>query len=318
MDTAGAQATTPNSSSSSAPALNPLDTDPQTALQQRQPMRPRAPPSPHVGDPLFPHDGTMAPVAHTINMAAPSLPSDSLARLPFPLSIHDVHIEQFIKFTVDSTGKNFTRWRKIILFQLARYNARDHVLDGAAYARADEAWRQEDSTIVLWFYGTISEALQDIMLDPDCTAYDAWTRLHTFFYDNREGQAMDLNTQLHDMPHGDLSIDEYCRRLKHIADQLEEEDAPISDRALTMKMIDGLGEKFELQAEILTNMTSYPTFAQAQSRLQLAERKMARKARAGSAQALAVHTSGGRGASRPDSADRGSNISQGGVGRGQA
>ncbi|KAM0837427.1 hypothetical protein ACQ4PT_061674 [Festuca glaucescens] len=234
--------------------LSPLDADPQTPLHQRSPM-PRAPPSPITQDPMFPMEGT------SLANASPPTPPSALA-LPgqqFPMSIFDVNILTYIKFTVDSSGKNFTRWRKIILFLLQLYRARDHVENGGAYRTASDAWRQEDGQIVLWFYATVSEALQDILLDPDCTAYTAWQCLHTFFYDNREGQAMQLNQDLRDTPRGDLSIGEYCGRLKHIANQLEEVGAPITDRALTMQLIDGLGEKFKMQAEILANTVPYPT-----------------------------------------------------------
>ncbi|KAM0837426.1 hypothetical protein ACQ4PT_061674 [Festuca glaucescens] len=297
--------------------LSPLDADPQTPLHQRSPM-PRAPPSPITQDPMFPMEGT------SLANASPPTPPSALA-LPgqqFPMSIFDVNILTYIKFTVDSSGKNFTRWRKIILFLLQLYRARDHVENGGAYRTASDAWRQEDGQIVLWFYATVSEALQDILLDPDCTAYTAWQCLHTFFYDNREGQAMQLNQDLRDTPRGDLSIGEYCGRLKHIANQLEEVGAPITDRALTMQLIDGLGEKFKMQAEILANTVPYPTFAQAQSWLQQAERKMARKARTNSAQAMVAH-GGGRGGGHGGD-DRGGGGShgnwagqgQGGSGRG--
>jgi len=228
-----------------------------------------------------------------------------------------VNIGNYIKFTVDTTGKNFSRWRKIILFLLKRYNARVHIESRDAYRQADDEWCEIDSTIVLCLYATISEALQDVMLDPDYTAFDAWDRLHTFFYDNRDGQAMALNQELRDTARGDLSIDEYCRRLIHISDQLAEVGAPISDRALSMQMVDGLGDKFEMQPEIFKNMVPFPTFAQAQSRLQLAERNLARKARTRSAQALAVQGGGGgRGTFQQGQADRGGG-SQGGAGRGQ-
>uniref|UniRef100_A0ACD5T832 Uncharacterized protein n=1 Tax=Avena sativa TaxID=4498 RepID=A0ACD5T832_AVESA len=294
------------------PEINPLDSDPQTPIMQRQPM-PRATPSPMSSDPLFPN------ATNTLNSFIPPPPPSvpSPAGHHFPPSILGVSIQNYVKYTVDSSGKNFTRWRKFILFLLQLYKARDHVENAAAYASADADWRQIDGHIVLWFYATVSKALQDLILDPDSTAFVAWERLHTFFYDNREGHAMHLNMELRDTRRGDLPVDEYCRRLKYIADQLDEVGAPISDRALTMQMIDGLGSKFKMQTAIFHNMVPLPTFAQAHSRLQLAERSMDREARTSDTQALVAH-GGDRGAPRPDSTDRGRNSYQGSnAGRGQ-
>ena len=94
-----------------------------------------------------------------------------------PVSIHDVEITDHIDFRLDVAAGNYTRWRESFTRVLTRFNARDHVeREAHPGLAADEEWRAEDDTIVLWIYTTISDALQDAVMaaDADGTAYAAW------------------------------------------------------------------------------------------------------------------------------------------------
>jgi hypothetical protein len=67
-----------------------------------------------------------------------------------------------------------------------------------------------------------------------------------------------------------MSIATYASKLQGIADDLAAIGRPLDDRDLTLQFIDGLGDAYKLQAEILKSGL-LPSFADACSRLQLSE-----------------------------------------------
>jgi hypothetical protein len=77
-----------------------------------------------------------------------------------------------------------------------------------------------------------------------------------------------------------MTVVAYCRKMKSIADQLSDVGAPVSDKKLTLRLIAGLDKRFKTQQELLECMKPFPTFMQAQSKLQLAEKKLASQAQA--------------------------------------
>ncbi|KAI4365563.1 hypothetical protein MLD38_021538 [Melastoma candidum] len=68
-----------------------------------------------------------------------------------------------------------------------------------------------------------------------------------------------------------MSVTDYCRRLKGLADSLRDLGEPISDRTLVLNLIGGLSPRFATQAELLPLQVPFPTFASARSALLLAE-----------------------------------------------
>jgi hypothetical protein len=66
-----------------------------------------------------------------------------------------------------------------------------------------------------------------------------------------------------------MTIATYASKLQSIADDLAAIGQTLNDHDLTLQFIDGLGEKFTLQAEILK--LNLPSFVDACSSLQLAE-----------------------------------------------
>jgi hypothetical protein len=60
--------------------------------------------------------------------------------VPSPSShpILDVHISNYIKFQVTSTGEHYSMWRQIVTFLLTMYQVLDHITDGAAPPNPDD------------------------------------------------------------------------------------------------------------------------------------------------------------------------------------
>ncbi|KAK1626470.1 hypothetical protein QYE76_000785 [Lolium multiflorum] len=142
-----------------------------------------------------------------------SLPS---YHLPSPPTTDGIDITRYIKFKLNAEEETDT-----------------HL--------ADAEWRAIDVDIVLWIYTTISDEIQDVILQADSTAYTAW---QAFPSSPRTPPA------------------------------LSDVGAPVTDKKLTMRLIDGLAKRFRTQGELLEGGTTFPTFMHAQSRLQLAEQKL--------------------------------------------
>ena len=61
---------------------------------------------------------------------------------------------------------------------------------------------------------------------------------------NRESQAMLLDAEFCNLSQGALSIDDFCRKMKGMADALADLGEPVSDHTLVMNMLRGLNEHF--------------------------------------------------------------------------
>ncbi|XP_044319193.1 uncharacterized protein [Triticum aestivum] len=89
--------------------------------------------------------------------------------------------------------------------------------------------------------------------------------------DNQPGRAVVLGTEFRNLVQGELSIAEYSRGLKTLADALEHVGEHISDQALTLQLIRGLNRKFQIMAMLLPMQSRFPSFVQARSRLLMEE-----------------------------------------------
>jgi hypothetical protein len=199
------------------------------------------------------------------------LANASIQLLPSPPTTNGIGIQRYIKFKLDTAASNYNKWHNFFLFVLTKYDARDHVRQETSPHLATAEWRVTDVDIVMWIYTTISDELRDVILTADITAYTAWQALKSFFIDNASGREIYLNKAFHGVKQGDMTVVAYCRKLKGIADV----GAAVTDKKLTMRLIDGLDKRFKGQQEILEGDVPFPTFMQAQSRLQLAEQKIA-------------------------------------------
>jgi hypothetical protein len=209
-----------------------------------------------------------------------NLASTSIQLQPSPPTTNGVDISRYIKFKLDAAAGNYNKWKSLFLFVLSKYNARDHVEEETDPHPADAAWNAADIDIVLWIYGSISDELQDVILTADSTAYTAWQALKHFFTENTEGREIYLDKEFQNTVQGDMDVVSYRRKMKGIAEQLSDVGAPVPDKKLMLRLIAGLDKRFKIQHELLEGMKPFPTFMQAQSRLQLAEKKLKSEAQA--------------------------------------
>jgi hypothetical protein len=75
-----------------------------------------------------------------------------------------------------------------------------------------------DSVVLSWLLSTISIDLQETTCARDRTAQQLWVALEEQFLGNHKACALHLDTQFRLFIQGDLRVDDYCRRMKGMAE----------------------------------------------------------------------------------------------------
>ena len=136
------------------------------------------------------------------------------------------NIKNLIPIVLDLQSSNYSKWRDYVLLILGRFALKDHVLiDSRPY---DPAWSRMDCVVLSWLFNTISADLLDVVHERDgLTAWAAWLGIEQQFLNNRESHAMLLDAEFRTLCQGALSIDDYCRKMKSMADALADLGEPI-------------------------------------------------------------------------------------------
>ncbi|XP_013583282.1 PREDICTED: probable basic-leucine zipper transcription factor E [Brassica oleracea var. oleracea] len=138
----------------------------------------------------------------------------------------------------------------------------------------DAVWHKRDAIVKLWLYGTLAQTLFKSMFKKGGTAHDVWNRIENQFRNNKEARVMQLDSELRNKEIGDMSIHEYCQKLKSVADLLSNLDAPVPDKTLVMYMLNGLNEKFDYVLNVIKHQKPFPTFEDAKKMLEMEETRL--------------------------------------------
>ena len=85
---------------------------------------------------------------------------------------------------------------------------------------------------------------------------------------------MQLDSELRNKEISDMSIHEYCQKLKSVADLLSNLDAPVPDKTLVMYMLNGLNEKFDYVLNVIKHQKPFPMFEDAKKMLEMEETRL--------------------------------------------
>jgi hypothetical protein len=128
-----------------------------------------------------------------------------------------------------------------------------------------------DCVVKSWILDSLTNDLAEIVSSQGATARDAWLAVRSKFLGNRETRAIQLETKFHNFVQGDLSVTEYCRRLKKMADDLTTLGEVVTDRTLVLNVLRGLNERFTHVGTLLRRARPFPTFLQVKDDLSLEE-----------------------------------------------
>jgi hypothetical protein len=89
-------------------------------------------------------------------------PAAAMATAAATPSMHGLNIQSVINFKLDPARGNYSKWRHLMLVLMRRYDILEHVEVESNPLHEDAIWRNDDLTLVLWFYATISDELFDL------------------------------------------------------------------------------------------------------------------------------------------------------------
>jgi hypothetical protein len=180
------------------------------------------------------------------------------------------NIRSLVNVTLDPSSAGYARWRDQVLLTLKRYALDDHVLSDAVPVNSP-AWDRMDSVVVSWIFGTITAELQDIARERGVTARQTWLTLENQFIGTSEARALHLDATFRNFVQGDLTMNDYCRKMKAMADSLRDLGSEVTDRNLVLNVLCGLNKRYEHLRAIITRSRPFPTFLKVRDDLVLEE-----------------------------------------------
>jgi hypothetical protein len=152
-----------------------------------------------------------------------------------------LNIRNHVPVVLSADDGNFRQWRSCVELTLKKFGLVNHI-DGTVDAAAmihDAEWLQVDACIVSWLYNTVSKEIWNDVNRPNATAYSVWLAITGQFLDNSLQRAVYAQQEFHSLYQGDMTVGEYCGRLKRLADTLYDCGAAVSDPALVINTLRG-------------------------------------------------------------------------------
>ncbi|KAJ9536153.1 hypothetical protein OSB04_un000671 [Centaurea solstitialis] len=202
-------------------------------------------------------------------------PGDAAPKQP---SLHPVYTVTNIQNKVrilDGIKVTYSSWVKLFKLHARGYKVLDHIDDTPPPAKTDaeyETWAEIDAIVLQWIYGTLSDDLLVRVLDTDTTARKAWIKIRDIFLNNKGSRAAALEHEFINLTLAACSsMDEYCQKLKDIAEQLTDVDNPVSEKRLILQLVRGLPAEYDTVASFINQ--SSPSWDTARSMLQLEQHR---------------------------------------------
>jgi hypothetical protein len=148
-----------------------------------------------------------------------------------------LNVRSLVNIVLDSSSTTYASRRDLMMMVLERYALLDHV----------------DSDVA------------------PSTARHLWLAIENQFLGNREQRTLHLDAAFCNFVQGDLTVSEYCRKFKNMADALADLGSPVDDRILVLNNLRGLNPRFEHLGTIIRRYTPFPSFLKVRDDLILEE-----------------------------------------------
>ncbi|KAL6647998.1 hypothetical protein ACP70R_012222 [Stipagrostis hirtigluma subsp. patula] len=135
-----------------------------------------------------------------------------------------LNIATHVPIVLDIVESNYAAWSTFFDNTLRKFGLVDHV-DGSTDAQSmflNGEWVQIDHCVISWLYATVSKDIRDMVMKPGHTALTLWTAIRNLFLDNAMHRAVYALQEFHSLYQGNMSIHEYCERLKKLSDTLRD------------------------------------------------------------------------------------------------
>ncbi|CAH1425424.1 unnamed protein product [Lactuca virosa] len=187
------------------------------------------------------------------------------------------NIKVYVPLILDLNQLNYYAWKELFQTHCSSFGVKGHLTGTSKPADdKDEAWTHLDDLVKMWIYGTVTQSLLNMILKPNATAHTVWSTLETLFRDNQQTRAIELDQELRTLTLGDLTISQYCERMKVISDLLANIGSPVPEHTLVTYLINGLSPKYDNIATVLRHQNPPPSLLKCRSILTLEERTLNR------------------------------------------
>jgi hypothetical protein len=169
--------------------------------------------------------------------------------------LQPVNIRNHVPIQLDLFDSNYSQWRCLFDFVLRKFGLTGHVRSPPPIIDHDAEWQQVDCCLMNWIYTTVTKSVFDLIYKPDTTSFTIWSDIEGLFRDNEMQRAVLLEAEFRSIVQGDLSIADFCNKLKKLADNLCDVGNPISEPSQVLNLLHGLKKKFRHVKRVLTSKT---------------------------------------------------------------
>jgi hypothetical protein len=149
-----------------------------------------------------------------------------------------LNVCQLVNIVLDSSSINYVSWHDLMEQALQRYALIKHITDDTP--SNDPGRIRMDSVVLNWISNSISADLHQVVRERGCTTRHLWLAIENQFLGNCEQRTLHLDAAFRIFVQGDLSVSEYCRKFKTMADGLADLGSPVEDRILVLNILRGL------------------------------------------------------------------------------
>jgi hypothetical protein len=181
-----------------------------------------------------------------------------------------LNVHSLMNIVLDSTSTTYASWRDLMMMVLERYALLDHVNSDVA-SSTDPGWRRMDNVVLNWISNSITPELHQVVRERGATARHLWLAIENQFLENREQRTLHLDAAFRNFVQGDLTMSEYYRKFKNMADALADLGSPVDDRILVLNILRGLNPRFEHLGAIIRRYMPFPSFLKIRDDLILEE-----------------------------------------------
>ncbi|PWA91351.1 hybrid signal transduction histidine kinase M [Artemisia annua] len=181
------------------------------------------------------------------------------------------NITNKVPVKLDLEKHNYNSWSSFFKIHLGSLGLKSHVETEASSSTINPEWCKLDGLIKMWILGSLCDSLQEQVVSTPGNAKALWDHLKDLFHDNKDARAINLDNELRSIKIGTLSINEYCTKIKAMADRLRNFGSVVSEKNLVIYAVNGLDSRFATIVKIIRHREPLPTFETARNMLLLEE-----------------------------------------------
>jgi hypothetical protein len=159
-------------------------------------------------------------------------------------------------------SSNYTQWKSFFESLCGKFGLLTHINGTTAPDPLTDTWLQADSCVRSWLYGSVDSAVLDFTMEPDQTVHQLRAAIKDHFTANQAPCAIFLSHSFHTMTQGDLSVEDYGKKMKKAADALRDVGMPVDAPTLLLNLLRGVNSHYSTAADIIAG-TAGMTFSTA-------------------------------------------------------